>query len=147
MLSRGAARQREVAIRGSLGASRASLVRQFLVESVLLALAGGAAGVAAAWSGIQVLNRVLPPNLLPIPDVALDGPVLIFAAVAATATGILFGIAPAVLAARGDPGVLMRQGGRTSTGGTPLLRNGLVALELIMATCLLIVRVCCWKAC
>jgi putative ABC transport system permease protein len=138
MLSRGAARQREVAIRSSLGASRGLLIRQFLIESILLAFGGGVAGVAGAYSGIRVLNGVLPAGLLPVPDVRLDTPVLFFALFATVITGLLFGITPALFAARGDPGVLMRAGGRGATGGAPMVRNGLVAIELILATCLLI---------
>jgi putative ABC transport system permease protein len=141
-LSRASSRQREVAIRTAMGASRAMVVRQFLTESVLLSLAGGVAGTLAAVGALRLLNSASNSaalsTVLPIPGIAIDRIVLVFALAVTFATGLLFGLAPALSAAKTDLSGILKQGGRSSTGGLPLLRNGLVAGELALATALLI---------
>jgi putative ABC transport system permease protein len=139
LLARAAARQREIAIRTAMGASRSRLLRQLLVESVALSVAGGAIGIVAAVWAVRVINRALPANLLPIPEVTVDATVLLFAAAATLATGVLFGIVPALHAAKADLNATLKQVSRASTGGARAgLRNGLAAAELALATVLLI---------
>jgi len=139
LLSRAAARQKEIAVRIAMGASRLRLLRQLLTESLALSLAGGAAGVAVASWAVRLMNKSLPPNLLPVPNVSVDSTVLLFALGVTAATGLLFGTAPAWQAARTDLNTALKEGGRPSTGGArPLLRKALVAGELALATVLLI---------
>jgi putative ABC transport system permease protein len=139
LLSRAASRQKEIAIRTALGASRKRTLVQLLTESLLLSLAGGVAGLLAALWSIGIVNRSLPQGLLPVPEVAVDSSVLLFAAGIALVTGLLFGLAPAWHAARTDLNTVLKQGSRSSIGGQRLIvRNGLVAGELALATILLV---------
>ena len=139
LLSRAASRQKEIAVRTALGASRGRMLAQLLTESSLLSVAGGAAGVLAALWSVNAINRSLPPNLLPVPEVAVDSAVLFFALAVTLATGLLFGLAPAWHAARADLNTVLKQGSRSSIGGQRLIvRNGLVAGELALATILLV---------
>jgi putative ABC transport system permease protein len=137
-LARATARQREVAVRRALGAGRARIVRQLLTESVLLALMGGAFGMAIAAWGASVLPAVLPTGLTRIPmrpleRIALDGSVLAFTAGAAALTGVLFGLAPALASFRADLGEPLKENARGSTpGGKGRLRYGLVASEVAL---------------
>jgi len=139
LLSRAAARQKEIAVRIAVGASRVRLLRQLLTESLALSLVGGTAGLAAAYWAVHLMNTSLPLNLLPVPDIPVDSAVLLFALAVTAATGLLFGMAPAWQAARMDLNSVLKEGGRSSLGAArPLLRNGLVAGELALATVLLI---------
>jgi putative ABC transport system permease protein len=95
LLAKSASRRREMAIRAALGAARRRLVRQLLVESVSLALVGGAAGVALAYWGVHGLRLLAPAGTLGIEQMAVDGRVVAFAVVLSVATGVLFGLAPA----------------------------------------------------
>jgi ABC-type antimicrobial peptide transport system permease subunit len=95
LLAKSASRRREMAIRAALGAGRRRLVRQLLVESVVLALVGGAAGVALAYWGVQGLRLLAPAGTLGMDQATVDGRVLAFALVLSVATGVLFGLAPA----------------------------------------------------
>jgi len=139
LLARGAARQHEFAVRTSLGAGRGRLVRQLLTESVLLSLAGAAFGVLAAWWGVNTLRRILPDELLPH-EVAihLNVPVLLFSAVTALITGILFGLSPALEMSRPHPGSLLQSGSTRIAGSTRtrmlhrLPIAGQVALTLLL---------------
>ena len=140
LLVRGAGREREVAIRSALGAGRARLVRQFLTESVLLAGLGGATGVAVGWGLMRGLKVWIPVSLLPAEaDVQLDGHVLLFTAAIVIATGILFGIAPALHSAGVDLVGSLKEGGRGATSGTSRrkVRNTLVIAETALAFILL----------
>jgi putative ABC transport system permease protein len=139
LLSRAAGRQREIAVRTAMGATRGRLLRQLLTESLLLSLAGGAAGVAAAAWAVHAMSASLPANLLPVSDLDVDQVVLGFALGASLVTGLLFGLAPAWQTAKTDLNAILKQGGRSGTGGArPVLRNALVAGELALATMLLI---------
>jgi len=140
LLVRGAGREREVAIRAAMGGSRTRLVRQFLTESVLLAGLGGSAGVLIGWQLLLAMNRWIPRFLLPAEaDVRLDARVLVFAAAIAVATGILFGIAPAVHGVRTDLVGSLKEGGRAATSGSgrKQIRNTLVVAEIALAFVLL----------
>jgi putative ABC transport system permease protein len=139
LLARAASRQKEVAVRTAMGASRARLVRQMLVESLVLSSIGGAVGILAAMWAVDAIGAFLPPNLLPVPDIHVDATVLLFALGATAATGILFGLAPAWHASATDLNDVLKQASRGSSGGArPLVRNGLAAGELALATMLLI---------
>jgi putative ABC transport system permease protein len=138
-LARAAARQSEMAVRTAIGASRSRLVRQLLMESIALSLAGGAAGLLVTVWAVHTINRLLPPNTLPVPPVVIDASVLWFALGATVVTGLLFGLAPAWRTANVDLNTILK----TSTRGTAArmsarLRNGLAAAELALATVLLI---------
>jgi putative ABC transport system permease protein len=135
LLARGTMREREMAVRASLGAGRGRLIRQVLTESVVLAAAGGMLGVlSAAWI-LQGLLAVFPRGTLPSEaDPRLSVPVLLFALVTMTACGLLFGSAPAWQASRVDLNETLKQSGRTSIGsGRRRLLQGLVLVELALA--------------
>ena len=138
LLARSATRQREMAARTALGASRARLVRQVLVESVVLSTVGGAAGILGAIWAVQVIQRALPPNVLPVPNVPVDATVLAFAAGLTVLTGLLFGVAPAWRVANVDINEVLKQAGRGSSGGLRArFRSGLAIGEIALATVLL----------
>lgn len=139
LLARAAARQKEIAVRTAMGASRNTLLRQLLVESIALSFIGGITGLAAAFVVIRLMNRVLPPNLLPVPTVSVDGTVLAFGLVLTILSGLLFGIAPALRMARVDLNAVLKLGGRESAGAVRTrLRNALAGIEIALATILLI---------
>lgn len=140
LLARAADRGREVAIRASLGAGRGRLVRQFLVESVLLAAIGGVAGLFLAFWGVNVLKGLFPTTIanLAIPrmeQIHVDGPVLAFALVLSVVTGIAFGLAPALHASRAALGETLRESGRGTTEGREhrRFRSALVVSEVALA--------------
>ena len=139
LLARATARHREISIRAALGAGRARLVRQLLTESVVLALAGGAAGVLVSRWGLDALLALAPASLPRTADIHLDGGVLAFSLLLSLATGILFGLAPAWLAARTDVNEALKQGARGTTegGGRGRLRSTLLVLEVAFALVLL----------
>ena len=131
-LARADVRRREVAVRTALGAGRGQIVSQLLTESVLLSLAGAAAGLAVAWAALQIVVTLRPANLPRLDETALDGSVLLFTAVLAIVTGILFGILPAMQLSRPDVTGVLKEGGRSGTAGRSrqLARRGLVVLQL-----------------
>jgi predicted permease len=136
LLTRGFARGRELAIRTALGAGRVRLVRQLLTESVLLALAAGAVGLALAWA-IQPLAAALrPPDLLTWKPIAVDARALVFALATTMAAGITFGTLPAVVASRADFGTLAST--RAAGRGASHLRQGLIAFEVALALTLVV---------
>jgi putative ABC transport system permease protein len=140
-LARGAAREREVAVRTALGAGRAQLLRQFLTESLLLTLAGGALGLAVAWGGMHALLTLVPRTLPRAEEVALDLPVLLFLLAVSTLTGLAFGVLPLVQLRRAEPSVsVLREGTRGATAGRARsrVRHALVVAEVALATVLVI---------
>jgi len=139
LLARAAARQREVAVRAALGAGRGVLVRQLLAESVLLSLIGGVGAVVLAWLGIRALRALQPDSLPGMDAISIDGPVLLYTLAVALATGILFGLAPALRASRADLQSTLRQGGRgSSDGGGRAMRRALIVTEFALALMLLV---------
>ncbi|HEV1286972.1 MAG TPA: ABC transporter permease, partial [Bryobacteraceae bacterium] len=139
-LVRATARQKEISVRRALGAPRWRVVRQFLVESVVLALTGGVAGLFLAEWGTQALKATLTSHLTRSNTIAIDTQVLLFTLGLALITGLLFGIAPAFSAARGDVNDGLKEGGRGSTSGGSggRMRRTLVASEIAVALVLLI---------
>ncbi len=139
LLARAATRQKEMAVRTALGATRGRLIRQLLVESVALATLGGGAGLLGAVVAVRVLTRSLPDGTLPFPDVAVDSNVLWFGFALTIATGVLFGLAPAWRIATVKTNEMLKDAGRGSTGGIRTwLRDSLAAGEVALAAVLLI---------
>jgi predicted permease len=140
MLTRAAARQREIAVRVALGAPRSRVVRQLLTESLLIACVGGALGLAIALVSVKLLVSLLPANFPRAHDIHVSAPVFLFTLLVSVATGVLFGLAPALQASRTDPREGLHKGGRATTGGgrQSRLRNALVISEVGLACVLLI---------
>jgi len=138
LLSRAATRQKEMAVRTALGATRIRLIRQLLVESIVLSGVGGGAGLIATWAAVRALTHSLPAGTLPIPDVGIDGTVLWFCFALTIATGMLFGLAPAFRVASVKTNEALKEAGRGSTGVRNWLRDGLAAAEVALAAILLI---------
>jgi putative ABC transport system permease protein len=139
LLARGTARQREVAVRGALGATRGQLFSQFLTESVALASIGGALGIALAWGFLKLILALMPPFTLPSEaDVTLNVPVLLFTLGATMLSGILFGCAPAFQAVGLNLNETLKEGGRGGIGGgRQHVRHALVLVEFALALTLL----------
>jgi len=139
-LSRALARRRELALRATLGAGRARLVRQLLTESVLLALAGGALGTALAVAATRALLAVNPGMIPAQFDVRLDAGVLLFGLVVSLGTGVVFGLLPALDAARADLHGTLKDGARGASGGrgAERVRRGLVVAQVALAVVLLV---------
>ncbi len=140
LLARATARQKEVAIRAALGASRGGLLRQFLTESVVLALLGGAVGLLLAGIGIRALVAAAP-GLPRLGEVRIDAGVLAFTLAVSLSTGLLFGLAPALRAFRHDVQATLKEGGKTSGGGGAgrhRLRSALVVAEVAVALVVLV---------
>ena len=139
MLARAAARHKEVAIRTALGADRWSLVRQLLTESVLLSLIGGAMGLLLAWASIRGLVAMNPGNIPGITDLTIDTRVVLFTLAISLATGVLFGLVPALQTSRENLHVTLKEGGRSGTAdrGGQLMRRVLVVSEVALALTLL----------
>jgi putative ABC transport system permease protein len=139
LLSRSAARRREIGIRSSLGAGRGRLIRQLLTESVMLSAMGAAAGLALAWAAVRSLVTVNPAILPRAREISLDGRALAFTAAIAVLTGILFGLAPALQMAKSDLASALREGARGNAIGLRRnrLRSVLVVGEVALALVLL----------
>ena len=140
LLARAAARQKEIAVRAALGAGRGRLVRQMLAESLLISVLGGALGTLLAIVGVRLLVSFLPPGFPRTDAIHVNGFVFAFTALVAFATGLFFGLVPAVQASRIDPQQGLHEGGRGSSGGARQTRLGaiLVVGEVGLA-CLLLV--------
>jgi putative ABC transport system permease protein len=143
-MSRAADREREIAVRVALGAGRKRILRQLLTESMLLALLGGCAGIAVAYGGIIVLRTITPPPgagpQMPFLDrIGINGPVFGFTLLISLATGILFGLAPAVQISSGGVYESLKEGSRGSTGGrrSQMVRSTLVISEVGLSLMLL----------
>jgi predicted permease len=140
LLARGSGRQAELAVRAALGASRSEITIQLLVESLLLSLLGGLAGIVVASLTLRGLLQFVPKNLPRLDTIAINGPVLAFAIGVSVLTGILFGLLPARRLAKLDPARALRDGTRTSSAGIAQhrLHSALVVTETALGLVLLI---------
>jgi predicted permease len=138
LLARGSARRREMALRTALGASPFRVVRQLLTESVLLAFAGGALGIGFAFLALHGMLAIHPPTVPRIEEVSIDGGVLAYSLLISLLVGILFGMVPAIEAARVDVNDGLRERGSVSSRGFGRHRSALVITETALACILLI---------
>ncbi len=140
LLARAAAREREFAVRAALGASRARIIRQLLVESAPLGLLGGGAGLLLAYWGLELMRSLLPATLPRLNTISIDGRVLGFTLLASVLTVMAFGLAPAFQTAREGVREALNEGGRGSMAGhrRSRLRDGLVVIEMALALVLLV---------
>jgi len=140
LLARASVRGKEIALRAAVGASRARIIRQLLTESLLLAGLGGLFGLLIAQWGTEALIRAVPQNIPRISTIQLDAAVLVFTLVVSLATGVIFGLVPALQASHVDLNTALKTGTRTGTGGEHKhrLRNALVMAEVALALILLV---------
>jgi len=139
-LARGVSREREVAVRASLGAGRVRLVRQFLTENVLLSLCGGVLGIGVGYGLMSWLQTLVPPfSFARESEITMDARVLAFSLALSVFTGVLFGLAPAWQATSPDLAGTMKEGGRGSSGGSrKIVRDALIVTEVALAFVLLV---------
>ena len=141
LLARATTREKEFAIRAALGAGRWRLVRQLLVESMILALGGAAFGALLAWGGLKSLIAIIPQNIIPAEaTIRLNATVLIFTLVVSVLTALVFGLVPALQAARRDLNDPLRDSGKGVAGGFRhgRLRDAVVVLEVAVSLTLLV---------
>jgi putative ABC transport system permease protein len=137
LLARAAAREKEIALRISLGAGRLRLARQLLTESVLLSLIGGVLGILLGWGSLHFLTTLLQRRLPQAIAIQLDIRILVFALLLSLATGLVFGLAPVMQLIRGNLHDRLKQGGRQTAGGGQRLRQVLVVGEIAISLVLL----------
>ncbi len=140
LLARAAARHKEIALRLALGADRARLTKQLLVESVMLSMLGGIVGLLLAYAGLRILTRFIPADVAHAEMISIDGRVMIFTLIVAVVTGLIFGLAPASQAAHSNINDTLKEGGRDSGAGPrgKRLRGALVIAEVAVSFILLI---------
>jgi macrolide transport system ATP-binding/permease protein len=139
LLVRGMSRRAELSIRSALGAQRRRIVRQLLTESILLSGMGGLLGLASSYLGADALLALAFPNQQNMPVSAYPSPLVIgFAVLLSLVTGVLFGLAPALMAARAQPSESLRSNARTTAQGASLLQRGLVVLQAALSLVLLV---------
>ena len=140
LLASGAARRKELAVRAALGAGRARIVRQLMTESLVLAAAGGALGLAIAYWAMRGLTVVVAERIPRAEGIELDGQVLVFTMVVVTLTGIVFGLAPALQLARRDTNQDLREGTRGQGAGQARrgAREALIVTEVALSLVLLV---------
>jgi predicted permease len=145
LLARAAAREREIAIRASIGASRGRILRQLLTESFLLAFVGAAVGIVFALGGLHLLRALLPPPMgrgqIPHPEfIRIDGMVVLFTIGVAFLTSVIFGLAPSIQIARSKIYESLKEGGRGTTGGrrSHMIRSALIVSEVGFSLVLLV---------
>jgi predicted permease len=140
LLARGSRRTAEFALRAAMGASRAAIIRQLLVESATLSLGGGVAGVALAYWLLRAAVRLMPLDIPRMQEASIDGSVLLFVLGVSLATGILFGVFPAWRMSQSMPAQALRDGSRSVVGGSGRNRvhNGLVIAQTAVGLVLLV---------
>jgi putative ABC transport system permease protein len=138
LLARGTTRQKELSIRAAMGASRGRLIRQLLAESLLLAFVGGALGIVLALWGVEALVSASPLDIPRLRDVTVDRGVLLFTTLISVVTGVVFGVAPALLLSRADGSETLKDAGRgASAGRSARMRQTLVVAEVALSLVLL----------
>src|SRR5262245_47420020 len=140
MLARAATRQKEIALRRAMGAGRWRVMRQLLIESVVLAVLGGGVGVLLSWWGVQLFIAASPGNIPRLNEVTLDGTALSFTLGISVFTGVLFGLAPAWQLSRADLSEALKEGSRGMSTGSSAgrTRNALVVAEVALSLVLLV---------
>lgn len=145
MLARAASREREIAVRATLGAGRRRILRQLLTESILLAAIGGIFGIVVAYGGVYLLKAMMPPpgfsgEIPRSSQIGIDGSVLLFTLLVSLAAGIIFGLAPAIQVSRSELVESLKEGSRGSTGGrrSAAVRSALVVSEMALSLMLLV---------
>ena len=138
LLARAGARQREIAIRAAVGANRGRIIQQLLTESLFFAGVGGALGLVLALWGRDALIGLIPLDVPGMTDVALDGPVLLFAIGVSVTTGLLFGLVPAMHATGLGVDGALKGSGSTPSGGRGRARNALLVAEIALAMVLVV---------
>jgi macrolide transport system ATP-binding/permease protein len=139
LLVRGMGRRTEMSVRSALGAQRTRIIRQLLTESVVLSVLGGIAGIAVAYGGAHMLLALAFPGAHNVPiDAAPSLPVIGFAFLLSLITGVLFGVAPAWIAASAQPADALRSNSRTTASGTSLLQRILVVLQAALSLILIV---------
>ncbi len=140
LLARGASRQREIAVRAAVGATRTRLVSQFLAESAMLALAGGALGLLLARGAVALVARLGPESIPRLREARVDWRLFLFALAVSVATGVLSGLVPALQGSRANVSAALLGGGRGGSAGrsTRKLRSSLVVAEIALALVVLI---------
>ena len=141
LLARGAARRKEVAIRSALGANRGRLIRQMLTESLILSTCGALAGIGLAWIAVRYVTSIQAIEMPLLRTVTIDGTALLFTAAIALATGLLFGIVPALQSSGANESEALKETGRGASGSrrSAWTQNLLVVAEVPSP-------VCCWWA-
>jgi putative ABC transport system permease protein len=139
LLGRGVGRAREISVRSALGATPSRLAGQLLIESIVLAAAGGAIGIALAYAAVAALARFGPVDTPRLQTIAVDGQVLLYAVAATMASALLFGLVPALQLARAGVGGTLKHGGRSITGSAhQRMRRALAAVEVALAFVLVV---------
>lgn len=140
LLARAASRQKEIAVRLALGATRLRLIRQLLIESALLGLMGGTVGLLLGWWGVDMMRRLLPVDFPRAQSIGVDLRVLGFTLLVSLATGIVFGLVPALQSTNPDINESLKENARSSAGGTrrSLIRSMLIVSEVALSLVLLI---------
>jgi putative ABC transport system permease protein len=138
MLARASVRQKEIAIRSALGASRLRIMRLLITESVMLALSGGALGLLTAYWGTGLALKALPEALPRVHDIKVDANVLLFTLAASIITGMVFGLVPALQVSNPNLNETLKEGGRSGSSGRQGVRSVLVVAEIAISLVLLV---------
>jgi putative ABC transport system permease protein len=133
LLARAASREREMAVRGALGAARGRIVRQLMTESVVLGVASGIAGVALAFLGTRALIAVAPGGIPRLDEVGMSAPIFLFALSIASLCGLIFSVAPAIRASRTPLVDTLKEGGRVAGASHRRVQRSLVVAEIALA--------------